>query len=346
MPSYELRGAKLEEPGGVSLHVGDWSVREGAVTVLLGPAGTGKSTLLRALASCAPPEVVRGGTWRGPDAALLVPQATFRGAPTNRDEGAWRGAPAGTTLLLDEPDRDAPPDGLEALARELRERAAGGSTVVVVTHHLGFARAVGDDFAFLCAGRLHGTGKVEELFTAPPTPLLERFVKQGNAWPQAAPPPLPSNFHWVLPDKLAGMGKPGLLGEEESDLLAIASAGVSVVVSLTEEAFPEAKLRSVGITGKHFPIRDMGVPALGPTARLCREIVRAMEEGERVAVHCHAGLGRTGTMLAVVLAWLGRKPEEAIAEVRKHQPHYLQNKTQTDFVRYFAETWVTPPPPA
>lgn len=134
------------------------------------------------------------------------------------------------------------------------------------------------------------------------------------------------------------MGRPGLLGDREADVAAIADVGVTRLVSLTEEMFPDCILRIFGIQGRHFPIPDMGVPAIGPTARLCRDLARAIDAGERVAVHCAAGLGRTGTVLASLLVWVGRSPDGAIAEVRRIQPRYIQNGAQLDFVQRFAET--------
>jgi atypical dual specificity phosphatase len=134
------------------------------------------------------------------------------------------------------------------------------------------------------------------------------------------------------------MGKPGLLADVDSDLAAIASAGVTHLITLTEGPFDLAKLRSFGIRGRHFPIRDMGVPALGSTARLCREIQTTVEDGGVVAVHCHAGLGRTGTILAAMKVWLGAEPDEAVDAVRQVNPGYIQSRQQLAFVRQFHDS--------
>lgn len=51
---FELVDASLLGPDRTLLEGIDWNIRARGVTVILGPAGTGKSTLLRSLAGRAP----------------------------------------------------------------------------------------------------------------------------------------------------------------------------------------------------------------------------------------------------------------------------------------------------
>ncbi|MFO0571418.1 MAG: protein-tyrosine phosphatase family protein [Polyangiaceae bacterium] len=225
----------------------------------------------------------------------------------------------------------------EELTRLLRDHTRRGAALVV-THDLGLARRVADRVALLVAGALIAEASCDEFFERPPHPLARRFLEQGNCWPgSGGVPELPPHFRWIVSDRLAGMGKPGLLAPVENDLDAIAIAGVRLLVSLTERPLPAELLRARGIRGRHFPIADMGVPAMLQTARLCNEISRAMDAGEGVAVHCHAGLGRTGTILAAVLVWRGAQPSQAISELRATGRAYVQNEAQERFVQRFAE---------
>lgn len=356
---YTLRAARLIGADGTTVLALDWQVRIGAVTVVLGPGGTGKSALLRALAGRA----VQGGlslagdwSFRGhalPDDAPAAPpfddilwlpqQRAFGPRPEAHERARWRAAceaPA-RTLLLDEPSTGATPAEIDELVASLRGLASQGRTVVLVTHDIDFARRVADEVCLVCAQGIAATGEATRFFASPPNELATRFLQQGNCWPAAPPvPPPPSHFRWLLPGKLAGMGRPGLLGDMDQDLAAIALAGVRLLVSLTEEPLPTQALAACGLRGRHFPIPDMGVPPLRLAANLCREIQRALQDGEPVAVHCHAGLGRTGTVLASMLVWLGEAdPEEAVARVRELGRGYIQTRGQELFVKQFADAF-------
>ncbi len=352
---FELRGVGVEGPLGPLLAGLDWAIHDHAVTVLLGPAGTGKSALLRGLAGRPFPEGWRlTGSWRYQGVELSgaregqppfseiawAPQLARADLRTPAAAGRWRDAfrDGARTLLLDEPTRGASAADVSELAGRLRARTPEGAAVVV-THDLDFARRIADQVCLVCAGGIVAEGDASSFFSAPPNELAAQFLRQGNCWPAAKPPELPSHFHWILPGQLAGMGRPGLLGDVQRDLEAIAAAGATLLVSLTEEPIPVAPeaLRSLGLAVRHFPIPDMGVPGLGTTAALCREIERATKAGGLAVVHCHAGMGRTGTILAAMLVWLGRPASDAVEAVRCAASGYIQNRAQLDFVRRFDE---------
>lgn len=141
-------------------------------------------------------------------------------------------------------------------------------------------------------------------------------------------------FKWVLPGILAGSGRPGLLGNLDTDLEYLRSAGIEMVISLTKE--PLALPDGCTLTVLHFPIPDMGISTPRKTKDLCDFILDTISRRQSVLVHCKAGLGRTGTILACLLVSRGSKPENAIQRLRQLTPYYIQSQIQEKFVEHYA----------
>ncbi len=147
----------------------------------------------------------------------------------------------------------------------------------------------------------------------------------------------PRGFRWLVPGSLAGTPEPGILFDIDYDLELLRGAGITMLVTLTEQPLPEALLESHGLKSLYFPIVDMNVPSCRATESLCELVELAMGRGEVIAFHCKAGLGRTGTLLVSYLIWEGAPPAEALAVARSIEPGWVQSPIQEEYLFECAE---------
>jgi protein-tyrosine phosphatase len=89
-----------------------------------------------------------------------------------------------------------------------------------------------------------------------------------------------------------------------------------------------------GLRVIYAPVADFSVPDSGHWDKALQEAVSAVKNGENLAVHCHAGVGRTG-MFAAMMAHelLGTNADESIAWVRRYIPFAIDTDYQKRFVR-------------
>ncbi len=139
------------------------------------------------------------------------------------------------------------------------------------------------------------------------------------------------NFSWVRAGRVAGMGLP-----YDSSWLALREEGVGAVLSLTEQK-PAGDPGAAGLEALHVPLVDFGTPSMEDLGRAVGWISEQVQAGRAVVVHCFAGLGRTGTVLAAWLVSEGLAPEEAVEEVRRLRPGSIETSGQVTAVRAFAE---------
>lgn len=142
------------------------------------------------------------------------------------------------------------------------------------------------------------------------------------------------SFNWIIKDVLAGGSQAGLYNEMEDDLTILKNRGINSIITLTEKPLdiPEG---NTDFKILHFPINDMGIPTPKKALEICNLIVEMIKNNEKVFIHCKAGLGRTGTILACVLVNMGRTDVEAIKEIRSVNNYYVQNITQERFVKHY-----------
>jgi polar amino acid transport system ATP-binding protein len=87
-------------------------------------------------------------------------------------------------MLLDEVTSALDPELVGEVLNVIRELAAGGMTMLIATHEMGFAREIADQVCFLDEGVILEQGAPAEIFSAPKEPrtrqFLQRIVEAGR----------------------------------------------------------------------------------------------------------------------------------------------------------------------
>ena len=144
------------------------------------------------------------------------------------------------------------------------------------------------------------------------------------------------NFSWVIPGRLAGFG---LHGEPTlSELQSLRKQGLGALVTLTEMALPAELMLEAQIPYRHLPVPDMQAPSLVQIGQFIEFVDQAWTDNLATAVHCLAGLGRTGTMIACYLVHQGHGAESALAQLRVHRPGSVETMTQEKAIHDFARS--------
>ncbi len=81
-------------------------------------------------------------------------------------------------MLFDEPTSALDPEMIKEVLEVMEELAASDMTVVVVTHEMGFARAVADRVIFMADGQIVEVGTPEHFFTSPQEERTKLFLSQ------------------------------------------------------------------------------------------------------------------------------------------------------------------------
>ena len=81
-------------------------------------------------------------------------------------------------LLLDEVTSALDPELVAEVLDVIRELGAGGMTMVIATHEMGFARDIAHRIAFLDAGLILEQGPPAEILTSPKEPRTRQFLQR------------------------------------------------------------------------------------------------------------------------------------------------------------------------
>jgi len=144
--------------------------------------------------------------------------------------------------------------------------------------------------------------------------------------------PAPHGFSWVERPKLAALAQP----RDRDDFTWLRAHGIQVLLSLSEEPPRRDWINDAGLMVVHEPVEDYAAPTQDQLDRCVSVLGRARAQDMGVAVHCTAGRGRTGTVLAAWFVAAGMDAQQAVERIRQLRPGSVETEEQEEAVKEFA----------
>lgn len=135
--------------------------------------------------------------------------------------------------------------------------------------------------------------------------------------------PRPDAGAWIVPGQLLMRSYP-----RSDELADIAATGIRLVINLDKRPHNASQMRAAGLTELHIPVPDFTPPTPAQIDQGVSAISTSLARNQPVLVHCAAGKGRSGTVVACYLVQQGRTVSEAIAEVRRLRPGAIETGRQ------------------
>jgi len=143
----------------------------------------------------------------------------------------------------------------------------------------------------------------------------------------------PDKFSWLIENKLAGSGIPTSIDEVQWMI----KQGVKSIVTIREEPLDESWVKDVNYL--HILSNDMSVPEFDDLIYAVDFIHRRITNNEPVLVHCLAGMGRTGVILACYLIkYQKMSASEATEKIREERPGSIQSYPQEEIIFRFEKS--------
>jgi len=143
----------------------------------------------------------------------------------------------------------------------------------------------------------------------------------------------PDNFSWIIENKLAGSAIPTSIDEVKWAI----DQGVKSIVTIREETLDESWIKDVNYL--HILSNDMSVPEFDDLIYAVDFIHRRITNNEPVLVHCLAGMGRTGVILACYLIkYQKMSASEATEKIREERPGSIQSYPQEEIIFRFEKS--------
>ena len=147
---------------------------------------------------------------------------------------------------------------------------------------------------------------------------------------------------WVDESEVSCGGIPISLENLES----LKNQGIRAIVTLTERPLTTQKAITPEILAEmdfdflHVPVVDQHPPTQDQARQVYRFVQKMRSEKRPVYLHCHAGVGRTGTLLHAVSLLSGMNLDDVKEKIKQKRPSsqfFMLADIQKEFLEQFAE---------
>lgn len=163
------------------------------------------------------------------------------------------------------------------------------------------------------------------------------------------------NSYWVIPGRFLAGEHPGKYNDADTrqKLHWLMGNGINFILDLTQNLgsgvdylaciTATAKLFNQQVIYKRLPLQDFGTPSEVRMVKILDCIDSALSAGNKIYLHCYAGMGRTGMVVGCYLARHGASSKEAlkkIMELRRGMPNEKWQSPETPDQRRMVTEWI------
>jgi protein-tyrosine phosphatase len=140
------------------------------------------------------------------------------------------------------------------------------------------------------------------------------------------------SLRWITQDLAVGYSP-----KSYEDLDFIREQGVGAIVNLCAECYDLNEIeKDAGFEVYYLPISDESAPDVEDMQKALLWLDDAINQGQKVLVHCRFGIGRTGTFVIAYLLKNGFSLDDALEKV-EHTPSVPQSRAQWRFIEQYGK---------